>query len=118
MERGRYPLSPREQTAEQSWNRGPIQVKSPRSKVVTTEKNKASLRRLRETGPISLKCFLGQCLYRPRRLRSVPNSAHGGPLRREVQGIKGEENLADLAPLRGLVSTEAVKCEVGQIGQA
>ena len=34
-----------------------------------------------------------------------------------VQGIKGEENLADLAPQRGLVSTEAVKCEVGQIGK-
>jgi hypothetical protein len=34
-----------------------------------------------------------------------------------IQGIKGEENLADLAPQRGLVPTEAVKCEVGQIGK-
>jgi hypothetical protein len=32
-----------------------------------------------------------------------------------IQGIEGEENLADLAPQRCLVSTEAVKGEVGQI---
>jgi hypothetical protein len=35
-----------------------------------------------------------------------------------IQGIECEENLADLAPQRGLVSTEAVKREVGQIGQS
>jgi hypothetical protein len=28
-----------------------------------------------------------------------------------IQGIKGEEKLADLAPQRDLVSTEAVECE-------
>jgi hypothetical protein len=34
-----------------------------------------------------------------------------------IHGVKREENLADLAPQRGLVSTEAVECEVGQIGK-
>jgi hypothetical protein len=38
-EHGAYPPSPREQNAEQSWNQGPIQVKSPRSIVVATEKD-------------------------------------------------------------------------------
>jgi hypothetical protein len=35
-----------------------------------------------------------------------------------IQGIQCEDNLADLAPQRRLVSAEAVKGEVGQIGKA
>ena len=34
-----------------------------------------------------------------------------------VQGVEREENLAELTPQPGLLSTEAVKGEVGQIGK-
>jgi hypothetical protein len=34
-----------------------------------------------------------------------------------IPRIKGEENLTGLTPWCGLVSTEAVKCEIGQISK-
>src|SRR5580704_5318958 len=39
-EHGGYPPSQRKQNAEQSWNQGTLQLKSSRSKVVATEKDK------------------------------------------------------------------------------
>ena len=47
-----------------------------------------------------------------------PEEPESSFVRFAVQSVKGEGKLADVAPQRGLVSTEVVKCEVGRSGKS
>jgi hypothetical protein len=76
--------------------------------IVLASRWRRLLLRIRETNPTSLA-----------HRHSLPQEPESSLLRfAAVWSIKRKKDLASLAPQRGLVSTEAVKGEVGQIGKS